>query len=178
MRKLWRNRQIPTQGERARALAYIAVALFGAGFAFVTVTRMNGERVLGTGLTWYDLWIVISGGIGAAAALFLARDKIGQPGLRGVYRAAFGTVWISFVGALIAGTLALPLYGTMFGPFTLGVTLTSAPMLAMLWFANLLSVHVLMLRWHIERESIFAKPVPPMPVRRSSHRLRMAGRVS
>ena len=178
MRKRWRNRQIPTEGERARALAYITIALFGAGFAFLTVTRMYGARVLGAGLTWYDLWIVVSGGIGAAAALFLAGDRMGQPGFRGIYRALVGMIWVSFVGALIAGTLALPFYGTMFGPFTLGVTLTSAPLLAMLWFANLLSVHALLTRWHIERDSIFVKPVPPMPLRRSPQRLRMAGRVS
>lgn len=177
-----RHRRRVTEGERCRALAFCAVALFGGGFAFLVVMRLNGERVLGAGLSWYELWVVISGTFGAAVALFLAGDRIGQPGLRGMIRMMPNMVWISFVGALIAGTLALPFYGTMFGPFILGVTLVGAPMLACLWFANLLAAHALLTVWHRERDSIFTmqrvtsavRTGPAENQRRSSPRL--AGR--
>ena len=71
---------------------------------------------------------------------------------------AGSAILISFAGSLIAGTLALPLYGTMFGPFALAVIFVSSPLLAGLWAFNLFGVHVLMCQWRIERDSIFGSP--------------------
>ena len=69
-------------------------------------------------------------------------------------------VWISFVGALIGGTLALPFYGTMFGPFTLVVTLLNAPFLAVLWIWTLFSAHLMIKERRIERDSIIYLELP------------------
>jgi hypothetical protein len=140
-----------TDGERCMALAYLVVSLFGCGMAFVTVTQMSDGDILERSLTLYERWVVLSGGIGGGVGLFLAGEKMGQQGARGHLRAIPAVIWVSFVGALIAGTLALPLYGTMFGPFTLGVTLAGAPVLAALWFANLFGAHVLIAAWRAER---------------------------
>ena len=67
---------------------------------------------------------------------------------------------VTFFGPIIAGTLALPLYGTMFGPFTLGLIFFASPMTAVFWLGNLLGVHVLFLTWHSERDSIFGARAP------------------
>lgn len=153
-----------TDGERSLTLAYVFVALFGAGMAFVAVAQMGQGAIIGRAMNWYEWWIVTTGALGGVIALFLAGDRMGQPGWRGHLRGAMGAIWVSFVGALIAGTLALPLYGTMFGPFTLGVTLAGSPPLAALWFANLMSAHLLISAWRIERDSIFAVPTDPMTI--------------
>ncbi len=147
-----------TDGERSLAMAYIFVALFGAGMAFVAVIQLGQGTAFARPMNWYECWIVLAGALGGVAALFLAGDKLGRPGWRGHLRATLGAIWVSFVGALIAGTLALPIYGTMFGPFTLGITLAGSPMLAGLWFANLMSAHLLISAWRIERDSIFVTP--------------------
>ncbi len=144
-----------TDGERSLALAYVVVALFGAGMAFVAVSQLSQGAIIARPMTWYETWIVLTGALGGVAALKFAGDKMGRPGWRGHVRAVMGSLWVSFVGALIAGTLSLPLYGTMFGPFTLGVILAGSPILAGLWFANLMSAHLLISAWCIERDSIF-----------------------
>ncbi len=149
------KRRVLTDGEGCLALAYLIVALFGAGMAFVTVTQMSGGSILERSMSLYERWVVLTGGIGGVGALYLAGDKMGQEGLVGHLRALPALVWVSFVGALISGTLALPLYGTMFGPFTLGVTLAGAPILAVLWFANLMAAHVLIAAWRVERSALF-----------------------
>ena len=141
-------------------MAYGLMAAFGAIFAFLTVVRLRGGVLIDQGFSGYDLWIVLCGALGSAAALRMSGDKMGQTGGKGVVSAIYGGNWISFVGALIAGTLALPLYGTMFGPFVLGVTLYGAPLLAGLWAANLIAVHMLLISWNRERNSIFHARLP------------------
>lgn len=69
-------------------------------------------------------------------------------------------IWISFVGALFGGTLALPFYGTMFGPFTLVVTLIKAPILALLWTSSLLSAHFMIKVRRDERDSVLYAALP------------------
>ncbi|MCW1951376.1 MAG: hypothetical protein KIH44_008410, partial [Octadecabacter sp.] len=76
------------------------------------------------------------------------------------------------------GTLGLPLYGTMFGPFIVVVTLLGAPILAMLWAFTLLGIHILLASYQRERDSIFTparmdKSDPP-----ENLRMRLQGRFS
>jgi len=144
-----------SRGERRRVLAYLIVALFGAGLSFVAVTRLSGDAVIAAPLGLHDIWMVFSGAAGATAALYLVRNRMGLPGLSGLYQAALAVILISFIGALIAGTLALPVYGTMFGPFTLAIMFISSPLVAVLWAANLMGAHLLLTSWRAERESIF-----------------------
>ena len=155
MRSRTRTETLKTEGERARALAFFLLGVFGAGMGFLAVTRLSEGAFFDRGMSLYEYYIVLAGALGSMAALFLSGDRMGRPGADGVLRGLAGGVWVSFVGAVIAGTLALPGYGTMFGPFTMAVTLAGAPILAFFWVANLLAVHVLMANWQRERDSIF-----------------------
>jgi len=164
--------RIFSDGERALALALVATALFGAVVAAIAVMRFDDGAVISRPLSPYELWIVASGAIGAAAGLYLWRHRIGQIGLRGAARSLTGMVLVSALGAVIAGTLALPLYGTMFGPFTLAVILASSPVAAAAWFVNQLAAHLLVQKYHTERDSIFvAVPADPRPGRRPAARI-------
>lgn len=155
--RLWAE----TQGERARALAYVIVVFGGAVLSFVSVGRLSrGPELPFVAPDWYGLWIVASGGIGALGGLYLVRERLGQPGAGGWRRAIIAVLLLSFAGSIIAGTLALPIYGTMFGPLSLVVTLIDLPLLAAAWVGCVLLAHGLMRRWREERESIFA----PLPV--------------
>ena len=73
-------------------------------------------------------------------------------------RALRGIIAVSFVGTLIGGTLALPFYGTMFGPLMFVLTLVGHPGLAALWLATLIACHFLLQVWRRERAQS-AEPV-------------------
>ncbi|SLN40184.1 hypothetical protein [Roseisalinus antarcticus] len=152
-----------TDGERGRALAYLIVVLFGAGLTFVIVAQLeNSGRRPFDPLTLYECWVILAGGIGAAGGLYLTGELMGTPGSSGWPRALRGVLILSFAGSVITGTLALPIYGTMFGPFSLFMKLASSPLLAVLWFSCLFAAHFLMVRWRQERDSIFV-PIADLP---------------
>jgi hypothetical protein len=155
-----------TEGERSFVLAHLATALFGAGAAFAAVMRMGQGAIFAAPLTAYDLWIVLSGAIGGALGLYLNRQRIGQAGSTGLIQ-AFGAIVMSNVtGAVICGTLALPLYGTMFGPFTLIMILIGSPLVSLIWLANQVAAHLLLAQYHAERDSIFVAAQTPASLKR------------
>ena len=144
-----------TDGERSFVLAHFATAAIGAIMAFNAVMRMGQGNIFTQSLTAYDFWIIASGAVGAAMGLYLNRHRMGQGGASGAVQALGAILLSNLTGAVICGTLALPLYGTMFGPFTLIIILLSSPLLCLIWVANQLAVHLLLARFHAERDSIF-----------------------
>jgi hypothetical protein len=161
--KLWRQIGL-SEGEKRLLLAYVSVSLFGALLAFCVVMRLGYGGIMFRPMTGYELWTCIAGAAGAGTGLFLSRHHFGLPGIAGIGRAFGGMLMVCFSGSLIAGTLALPLYGTMFGPFSLGVLLASSPLLALLWIANLYVAHKMMGHWRAERDSIFHAQITPTPL--------------
>ena len=154
----------PTAGEKRLLAAGAVVGLGGAIAAHVIVTQMGQNKALLRSLTDADLWFVIAGALGAVAALYSGRRWFGHDGLRGVLKAMAGIIVVSFVGALVGGTLALPLYGTMFGPMMFTLTLAANPGLAVLWLVALTGSHLLIRVWRRERACRRAEPPPaPMP---------------
>jgi hypothetical protein len=154
-RRLWRI----TDGERSLVLALASMAMLGATFGLIVSVRLGSGQILSLGLQAYDLWIILSGALGNAFALWLMRHRMGQPGLAGLAQALLGIMGITFLGPVIAGSLMLPFYGTMFGPFTMFIILAGAPAMAFVWLATLALVHYLMRPWFDERNSIFV-PLP------------------
>ena len=144
-----------TEGERRQALAYIVVAFFGAGLGLTVLTGLGGADFLERPLTWYELWVVIASAIGGAAGVRFNTRWIGVPGFSGFLRSIPGVLFVTIIGAVVAGTLALPLYGTMFGPFILLITMVKNPMLASLWVWCVMASHFLLTERHHERNSIF-----------------------
>lgn len=155
MSRFRRNLFSLTDGERCLVLAYLVVGIFGGGMAFVAVTQLGHGAILSRAMSLYEKWMVMAGMLGAMAGLYMAGDRMGQPGWAGHRRALFGAVFVTFVGSVVAGTLALPLYGTMFGPFTMAMTMVGAPVVALLWISNLLAAHMLIGAWRAERDSLF-----------------------
>ncbi|SLN19650.1 hypothetical protein [Pseudooctadecabacter jejudonensis] len=166
-----------TEGARARVLAYLLVIVSSGALGFLAVLHLD-QAALFDQLTPYQWWIVASSAIGGGAALFLSGDKLGQPGWIGAARAAAGGIWITFVGALIGGTLGLPLYGTMFGPFIVSVTLAGTPVLLMLWMFNIAGIHMLMGTYQRERDSIFTPERMTIPDHPDGLTLRVRGNFS
>lgn len=160
MRNPFARGQGPSLGERRMVLGCLITAILGAFLALIVILRLDPEAVFQRALSSYERWILLSGGIGGAFGVLLARHRLGRSGLAD---ALLGVGVMTFSGAIIGGTLALPLYGTMFGPFTVGVIFAASPMIALLWLANGVAVHLLLRSWHAERDSIFGAR-PPQPV--------------
>ncbi|MBM1219461.1 hypothetical protein JQU17_04570 [Ponticoccus sp. SC2-23] len=146
-----------SRGEARLVLGCVFTALFGAALAFVVVLRLDSGAVFNRAMTTYEYWIVTSGFIGGGVSVYLSRHALGHSGFAITLRGMAST---TFLAALIAGTLALPLYGTMFGPFTLVLIFAASPVVAFLWFCNLFAVHVLVREWQRERNSIFGEKLP------------------
>jgi hypothetical protein len=152
--RMW-PRILPTIGERNLALAYVSVGLSGAFLALYAVMQLGQGALLLRALTRYEIWTCMAGAVGAVLALYIMQRHFGMPGWRGWLRAVCGMIMLCFVGSLITGTIALPLYGTMFGPFTLTMILAGSPLLAVMWGMTLCGVHLLLTTWRTERDSIF-----------------------
>jgi hypothetical protein len=138
------------------ALAYVSMALVGGFVATVVAARVGQGGFVLRSVTLYDIWLVVSGGLGGMGGLRLVRDRLGHPGLPGLWHSLIGAFYATFLAGLIGGSLALPLYGTMFGPFTLAVTLLGAPMLLVMWGVVFVIAHLQLREWQSERNSIFA----------------------
>jgi hypothetical protein len=136
-------------------LAHSATALLGAVVALTAIVRMRQGEFFSEPMTAYSLWFILSGAIGGALGLYMHRHRMGQGGSYPAVQALGAIVLSNATGAVICGTLTLPLYGTMFGPFTLIMILVSSPVVSLIWLVNQLAVHLLLARFHAERDSIF-----------------------
>lgn len=152
------NRMNMTDGERSVLLAYCAIAFFGAGLSFVIINNLGGGQSVVRTFTGYDLWSMLAGTVGAPVGLFLARRWFGHPGIPGLARAIAGMPMMAFFSGTVGGTMALPFYGTMFGPFSILVTFWAMPIVAAFFFVMLMAVHQLFAVYHRERETLFAMP--------------------
>ncbi len=154
------SRLLPSPGAQSLALAYLATACFGVIFATIVILRLDGTALLRRSLTLYEIWIVASGAVGGMSGLRIGLPFFGTGSMR---LTLLGMGVVTFAAPLVAGSLALPLYGTMFGPFTLVLILAASPILASLWAVTLLGVDRLVLTWTAERDSIFgARPPEPL----------------
>lgn len=144
-----------SKGERCLIYSHLALGFFGLGFGLIILLRLNPDAVFSAGPTPYEYWLLVAGVLGATLSLRLAQHRLGRPGLA---NALSGMMIVTFFAPVLAGTAALPGYGTMFGPFTLGLIFWAAPITAALWFTSLTGIHFMMRHWHAERDSIFGAP--------------------
>lgn len=140
-----------TRGEKSLAVAFGAVVAMSAGITILVMSGLEGENAIPPEPTWYDNWVIFAGALSGGIALYLARGWMGMQGYVGFARAAVGSVAVALGAAVIAGTLILPLYGTIFGPIMVVTQFLDLPLLALSWFAVTMAAHALIGRWREER---------------------------
>ena len=148
-----------TMGEQRLLLAFFSVGFFGAAVGLSAVTQIGGGQSLLRPLGLYDGWIIFCGAAGACGGLWMARRRMGAPGLDGFMRALVAIPLVTFFGSLIGGTLAFPGYGTMFAPLSVGLMFYQNPLFTLMWCASIMSAHVFYGIWIEERDSIFPRLV-------------------
>ncbi len=140
-----------TRGEKSLALAYAAIIAMSAGITILIMSGVQGANAIPPEPTWFDTWVILSGALSGGVALYLARGWMGAQGAIGFVRAGVGAIAVGLLAALIAGTLIMPLYGTVFGPIMLVTEFLARPWLAVSWFAVAFAAHALIARWTAER---------------------------
>lgn len=133
-----------TRGEKAYVVAYAAVIAMSAGVTLLIASGLEGINVLELEPTLFTLWTVFAGGLGGGMALRAAKGWMGKPGALGLTRAIVGSIAVAILAAIVAGTLIVPLYGTVYGPLLIVSEFIAKPWLAVVWFAVLIGGHYLM----------------------------------
>lgn len=144
-----------SEGERAILTSCLTASVIGAWIAYVVEHRLAGGQSLLALPTLYDVWLLLAGGVSAVAAIYLGHRWLGHSGLKGLGRTIVGALVITFVAALIGGTIALPIYGTMFGPLALVGTFVDQPLLLLLWVTAVLGSNLAFGLYRRERDTIF-----------------------
>ena len=155
-----RGRLRVSQGERGFISASLGIGILGAVLAYVGTSQLSGEISMLDRVNPFAYWTIFAGLVGGLVGFFAGyRRWLGHAGALGWIRAIFGALMISLIGAVVAGTMILPYYGTMFAPFQVILMMIETPLLAVVWVAMILSAHCMILQWRQERDSIFAPQV-------------------
>ncbi|RYH02702.1 hypothetical protein EU805_08775 [Salipiger sp. IMCC34102] len=141
----------PSPGECRLLIAGVLLGGLGAVLAFVVVSQVADRGDLLRGWSLSDAWCAASGAIGGILSFYIGRRWLGRSGAVGAIRALCAVVWIGCLTALIAGTLILPGYGTMFGPMLFGTVILARPALFLAWSCGLILSHLLVREWRMER---------------------------
>ena len=133
-------------------MALGVVAFLGAGVGYETLVFLAPEQILDPSVTSYEIWVILSAMIGACGALLSMLDHFGHRGVRGAFRLIRGGLSVTFLGSLIGGTLAMPMFGTMFGPFAFVMLFVTKPSVGAMWAGSLIAAHILLRGWRVERD--------------------------
>lgn len=143
----------PTEGELCLGLAFGVIAFLGAGVGYETLSYLAHDHSTAFVPTAYEAWVIFGAVIGATGALYSLRGQFGHRGGAGALTAIKGALGVTFLGSLIGGTLAMPVFGTMFGPFAFMMLFVTKPAVGLMWAGSLLAAHILMRGWRIERDA-------------------------
>ena len=150
-----------TDGERALFAAFVAAGLAGAWVTLIVTNRLLGEESLFFEfVSFHGLWNFIAGAIGTVSSIYLNRRWFGHEGLAGLRYTAGAILNTTFVATLIAGTFALPFYGTMFGPLAIVGTFWTSPAVLAIWLFVLAGVNLAYGVYRRERASVFEAKLP------------------
>lgn len=135
------------RGRRLLVALYLHYFCIGLGTGMAAVTVMRNSGVIAHHSMLFCLWIAFVAGAGAVCAFHLHRHKLGWPGMHGVRRALKANLVMLMVGALVAGTLAVPALGTLYAPFIAVALMISGPMPFIMLVVNVALTHILMVYW-------------------------------
>ncbi|MEL6690072.1 MAG: hypothetical protein AAFP28_07110 [Pseudomonadota bacterium] len=93
--------------------------------------------------------------LGALLAVIILRESFGRPGFWGACQAIVSGGVATCLMGIIAGTMLLPVYGTMFGPWLIIVTIIVKPWLMVPWSMALYAFHLARAEYAAEQDTIY-----------------------
>ena len=141
-----------TRGQKSVIVAYAAVMAIAAGIAIMIMSAADGVYAVPAEPTWFDIWVIIAGGLASCAALYASRRWMGGRGAMGVARAVLAAIVVSLATAILAGALIVPGYGMLAAPLLVLTAFLAMPVLAIAWFSALFAAHYLFHKVEQEKE--------------------------
>ncbi|MEM9349856.1 MAG: hypothetical protein AAGA47_06315 [Pseudomonadota bacterium] len=93
--------------------------------------------------------------IGGVTAPILVRDWFGHAGVCGIIYALVGGLMATMLLGVFAGTLILPVFGTMFGPLLVLTASIAKPWFLLPWVISLKGLHSAMVEYRAEQDTIY-----------------------
>ncbi|MEL6608118.1 MAG: hypothetical protein AAFO93_04320 [Pseudomonadota bacterium] len=146
---------MPSRAEWALILAFAALALAGAVLGMYALRDLNALDSF-TSRDTARGWLAMSGAMGACLSAMAMRDRFGRVGRGSLWHAAVAGVITTMLVGIVAGTLVLPIFGTMFGPWLVLIALLNMPVLAVPWMFALWGYDTARRSYTAERESLDA----------------------
>lgn len=128
-----------------------ALALSGACLSWLV------EHDIAFGADRAGLWARAIAVFTALAGVFYYRHQLGQPGWRGLARSLLVQSHITLMTALIAGSIVLPVMGTLYAPIVTFQLIFFPPITLLKTLAYAMVMHVLMRVWTQERPDAFER---------------------
>jgi hypothetical protein len=171
MRFLKRSKPRKTDGERARALAFLLVGLSSSALGFLAVLHLD-RSALFPGLGLYQIWVIVASGLGRLVALFLSGDRLGQTGPRGNLRAISGGLG-HLCWRINRGHIRLAVLWHNVRPVYRQRDLRQRAVVDVPLDTQFFGAHMLLKIYQTERDSIFASAKMTVPVHPNSLRMRL-----
>ena len=159
MRKLFTP---PNPAERGIFVALAGLAGTGSLLGFEALQDLQAMTAL-FGASVGEWFSALAGAVGGASGGGLMRDRFGQPGALGGLSAVLGVFLATMLLGIVAGTLVLPLFGTMFGPWLIVVTTVETPWILLPWVIALFGLHLAMKSYVREQATLDGWETEPAP---------------
>lgn len=149
---------LPNRAERSLIIAVALLCISGGWLSIESLGKLQAAIPIITGdfAAW---WLGVAGAVGAAAAAYSARNSFGRSGRYGAMIAVVGGVAATLVLGIVGGTIVLPIYGTMFGPWLTVVSAFEGNTAIVPWAAALYGFHRAIAYYQWDREARGAPPV-------------------
>jgi len=140
-----------TKGEKSYLLGYAVIVIAAAVLAVVIMAGLQAPYTLALEASSFLYWVAIAGAISGGVSLYFANGWMGNAGMLGIARAIVGSVAITVMASVLAGTLTVPFDGTLYGPLVVLSAFIATPWIAAIWFAATFGAHYLMSTLEEER---------------------------
>ena len=150
--------------EKRLVVTYASITLAGGVLSLVAFDTLAAQ--VGKSQETRAVWLAFAGAVGGLIGARSAASFFGRSGPAGTLLIFAGVLFLTVVFGIAAGSLILPIYGTMFGPWLAVVGLVSHPVAAVLWITSLTAFHFARSAYAVERDTVFdwAPPEETPPI--------------
>ncbi|PIE18340.1 MAG: hypothetical protein CSA65_05380 [Proteobacteria bacterium] len=147
-------------GDRILLLLFLYHGCVAGAAGYGAAQRLRHDGVLAGMSDHMIAWIVVAAILGMMVGFAIHFRAIGHPGACGIVRSLAAQIMLTLTATLIAGTLIVPLHGTLYGPLVVVELAVDGPVPLAVWPFEALTIHWLMKIWQAEKACAFRRRAP------------------
>lgn len=147
-------------GIRILLLLFLYHGCVGGVAGYGVAQRLRLDGVLAGMSVHMIVWIVVAAILGMVIGFAIHFRAIGHRGACGIVRSLAAQIMLTLTATLIAGTLIVPLHGTLYGPLVVAELAVDGPVPLVVWPFEALTIHWLMTIWQAEKACAFRRRAP------------------